>query len=117
MIKVTLNEYRFNINDETEKNEYNKLCEEIKRLGHTKFDCIEHSSKTKIKSGEYTIDPEGCLFNNQYNTEDGHRIFDWKEPIFPNRSIKSGYYLTGELEELKKAKENQYACGYCGARS
>jgi len=57
------------------------------------------------------------LFSNQYNTEEGYRIFDWKESIVPNRRFKIGYYLTGDIDALNEAKRSQFVCGYCGHRT
>jgi hypothetical protein len=59
------------------------------------------------------------LFDNQWNTsptatsENGLRVFDWSEAIYPNKRIKEGMWLD-QTEEMKEIRHNTYKCGFCG---
>lgn len=118
LIEIKLKKYKLDISNEEEHLKYLRLTKKAKALGHKLFDTYNHDRT----SGHYrklplvqNIETE-LLFDNQYNTKEGFRIFDWCETIYRNKNIKEGYYLTGNLEELKEAKTNQLKCGYCGKR-
>lgn len=102
---TTLHWYRFNTENESEKEKYLKMSETLKEKGLKVFG---HIDMNLGKSREFrkilenlnskTIELETeHLFNNQWNTEpvegstSGLRVFDWSETIFPNKKIKEGY--------------------------
>jgi len=126
-MKTTLHYYRFDISNESEAKEYKNLCVELKSKGLKVFDSIaeEHSTfyKELIKPLDNTVielETEH-LFNNQWNTaptitsEKGIRVFDWSEPIYPNKKIKEGMYLD-QTSEMARIRMNTYKCNYCGAQ-
>lgn len=60
------------------------------------------------------------VFSNQWNTADGHRVFDWYEAaVFDNgREMthrKWGHYLD-ITPEMVALRQDQLVCGYCGTR-
>ncbi len=118
MIKVKINKYYLNISDDKDAKEYEKIKETCKANGFELFDAYSHESQgnfTKMPS-EQVIE-ENYLFDNQYNTAEGYRIFNWYESYsHHDKDRKNGYYLTGDLEQLKQAKDRQLICGYCGKR-
>ncbi|AKU43516.1 hypothetical protein CPT_Sansa112 [Caulobacter phage Sansa] len=72
-----------------------------------------------------TLDPgEGNknLFDNQWNTTEGRRVFDWtlqsdSAPHAPElsapRNIRRGHYLE-QTPEMRELRRNTNVCGYCG---
>lgn len=124
---TTLHWYRFNTENESEKEKYLKMSETLKEKGLKVFG---HIDMNLGKSREFrkilenlnskTIELETeHLFNNQWNTEpvegstSGLRVFDWSETIFPNKKIKEGYWLD-QTPEMTEIRNNTYKCGYCG---
>lgn len=117
-MKVTITKYDLNISNESEHLEYLTLTKKIKSLGYKLFDTYNHDKSNKYYSDlplEQTIETD-TLFENQYNTVEGFRIFDWSETIYNNKNIKKGYYISKGVDKLKKAKANQLKCGFCGKR-
>lgn len=59
------------------------------------------------------------LFDNQWNTLDGRRVFDWAVEAHYNGEckvpIRCGYYLD-QTEEMREIRRNVVKCGYCGAQ-
>lgn len=58
------------------------------------------------------------LFDNQWNTVDGKRVFDWtleaEHPTMGSpRGVKRGHYLE-QTVEMREIRRNTYRCGYCG---
>ena len=124
-IKTVLHYYSFNLAIEGEKESYLNLCNTLKSNDLKVFDSIsmDHSSfysKQIAPLNGQTIDLETeHLFKNQWNTaptatsEKGLRVFDWAEPIYPNRAIKEGMYLE-QTKEMVEIRQNTYKCNYCG---
>lgn len=114
-INLKINKYRLDISKENEAKQYEDIKAICKELKYKLFDVI-NPTKHYLKDLplEGLVDTE-FLFENQYSLEN-HRIHDWYEAIYPNKSIKEGYYLTGDIEKLNEFKAAHYACGYCGAR-
>ena len=119
-INVTVKTYYLNLEKENQKKTYNELKEKLKSWGYKLFSCIspigydEIEKYRKAIKGKQEIETN-YLFNNQFNTVSGYRIFLWKEEIVPNKKIKKGHYIEYS-KELMNAIKNQYVCGYCGAR-
>jgi hypothetical protein len=120
MIKTQLVTYSFDLRKDEEKKPYKTLCRKLKRLGLVKFDCLATQSamRTTYVSEEVTLETN-FLFDNQWNeqdrspTEKGRRLFDWYEPIFPNKTLRKGYYLV-PTPEMQEVRDTTFKCGYCG---
>lgn len=124
-MKTKLHYYYLNIEHKEEAEVYQKLWEELGKKGLQCFDSFsirkEDFYKKYVKPLDNTtinLDTK-YLFNNQWNTEkvktceQGIRVFDWAENIFPNRKIKEGYYLD-QTEEMAEIRKNTLKCGFCG---
>jgi len=94
-------------------------------LGLKKFDSIAESHSRfyndlikPLNGQEIELETE-FLFINQWNTaktqtsEKGLRVFDWSEPIYPNKDIKEGMYLL-QTPEMIEVRKNTCKCGFCG---
>lgn len=117
-MKTKLHHYSFNISDPNQKEKYLALKEKLskeKNRGkrHQVFDFDNYLRKTR-DFDEVTIDTE-FLFEDQLNTEEGLRIHNWYQAVWPNKDIKSGYYID-ITPEIIAARKNQYKCGYTGKR-
>lgn len=61
---------------------------------------------------EFELDPTH-LFEDQFNTACGLRLFDQCRIKYPNKDLKVGYIVTN-LDELNAARSKVRKCGYCG---
>ncbi len=122
-IEVGIVTYRFDTSKPEDCEQYSDLKKQLRERGLELFDFIAGCSSSldkekRVKTGIYHVETDH-IFSNQYNTEEGFRVFDWSEKIYPNSSIKDGYYITNS-ENFKKLKElvhKTFACGYCGKQS
>lgn len=114
-MKTTLTHYRFDISSPTEKEAYKELTAKLKKTNGKCFRAFQNSSRERPPEGEVTLDISNIknIWENQWNTACGFRVFDWYEGIYPNRNIKSGYYL-GVTSEMKSLRSELLRCGYCG---
>lgn len=64
---------------------------------------------------EFELDPTH-LFENQFNTECGLRLFDQCRIDYPNKDLKVGYIVTN-LDDLNAVRSKVKKCGYCGHQS
>ncbi|MDP2160431.1 MAG: hypothetical protein Q8K02_08120 [Flavobacterium sp.] len=109
--------YRFNILKENEENAYISLRETLAKTRNL-FASISTGQSEKYRAYKrldntiVNLDSE-WITNNQWNTEEGFRVFDWSEPIYPNPNIKDGIYLDITPEMLALRNEN-WSCYYCG---
>lgn len=116
-IQTILHHYCFNIENEEEKKVYNHLKEELAKTRNL-FSSISNGQSETYKAYKRLdntiihLDAE-WITNNQWNTKEGFRVFDWSEPIYPNRHIKEGIYLDITREMLELRNEN-WKCNYCG---
>lgn len=55
------------------------------------------------------------LFDNQWNTADGRRVFDWHEEYAPLAKYVRGHW-TEITPEMAEARKLTHKCGYCGAQ-
>jgi hypothetical protein len=123
-LTTKLHSYWFDIGNPSEAAAYNELCEKLRNTPgrgswmHVWADTRERSHG----NGTLTVELEtSCLFGNQWNTSAdspepfrNHRVFDWYEGIYPNRSIRSGHYLDITAEMIA-VRAITLQCGYCGA--
>lgn len=98
--KVKLIHYRYDISNEDDAHEWDKLQE---KLGLTENiltkSSIPHRTLQRLKDiKEVTIFLDGEL-DNQWITDHG-RLYDWMECTVPNHSVKMGYYLEMNNEML-----------------
>ena len=122
-IKLQIKKYRLNIGNAEEKTEYNNLKNKLEKQGLKLFASIDMNGFKSRKfweglqeSHNYEIDTS-YIFDNQYNTKCGLRIFDWSEDIqIHNEDIKKGYYivLSDAFNRLKELTKTTLKCGYCG---
>lgn len=116
LIETHLTGYYLNLDYPIQREKYQAICQERESQDIPLFDCIVTRNEPAIVgSGENsTVYLEtDCIFDNQWNTQDGRRVFEWFEAIYPNRRIKAGHYLqiTPAMREIQK---NTFKCGYCG---
>lgn len=108
-IKTTKIAYKLWIDQIEDKVKYYKLVEKLKSQGLKVFDT--HSEKYTFKTENIELETSS-LFDNQWNsTED--RVFDWYEGIYPNKSLKAGYYLK-QNNDMHIVRATSYKCGFCG---
>ncbi len=130
-MKTIVHAYRFDVSEESEREAHNALCEKLRARGLRCFNVLASASSKEHRAHRAailsrdgkTIELETKhLFDNQWNTapipgysENGLRVFDWYESIFPNENIKEGYYLD-QTPEMREARRNTLKCGFCGAQ-
>lgn len=124
-IKTVLHYYYFDISNPEQAEQYKTLCQSLKAQGLKVFDSIaqNHSEfyekQIQPLNGQSVLLETEHLFNNQWNTaptegsKTGLRVFDWSEPIYPNKRIKEGMYLDQTPEMISIRKET-FKCNYCG---
>lgn len=56
------------------------------------------------------------LFDNQWNTVEGFRLFNKVEFVRPNKGISEGYYLR-QTPEMVAVLQGTAKCGYCGRQA
>lgn len=103
--------YHLNLDDPDEAARYKAIQQWRRAAGVKLFDCIDgHPAGGDDCDVELETD---FVFDNQWNTTDGRRVFDWYESIVPNKRIKIGHYLeiTSKMVILRA---NTCKCGYCG---
>lgn len=131
-IKTALHHYRFDCSKPAEKSAYTELRENVlKKIGFPVWTMDLQYGYTanpagwdfikKIRGAAGPVELEtNHVFNNQWNSapipgisENGFRLFNWSECVYPNVDIKEGYYLD-QLPEMVEVLRNTAACGYCG---
>lgn len=115
-MKATLHPYKFNLANKEENAAYHALSKALREKGLSLFRAWGGATPDRelASTVEETIDPSH-LFENQYNTDNYVRRFDWKEDAHPHlpKSLRVGYWsdLPVEFLELRRQTER---CGYCG---
>lgn len=113
MLTTQIHHYSFNVSKTGDARKYEELCAAL-RKDRDRFKVLVDPSKSRNAPPEGKVELEtDHLFDNQWNTVCGFRVFDWFECIFPNPDIKEGYWLeiTPEMREIRR---NTLKCGYCG---
>lgn len=118
-ITTTLHAYYFDISDLNEREQYEALVARLEAQGMkcTEFLALPSSSSycryvEHLDGKEVQLETRH-LFDNQWNTACGLRVFDWVQGIYPNKNIKSGHYLV-QTDEMRELRRNTHGCGYCG---
>lgn len=106
--------YYLDMDNRSERAQYQAICAEREEKGVKLFDCISRNTDATPRRAESISLETAYIFENQWNSEDGRRVFDWYESIVPNKKIKIGYYLQ-ITPEMVKIRKNTCKCGYCGA--
>lgn len=125
MIKLIVNKYNLDISKPDERIQYENICNIAQGLGYKKFHVLSDSAYVRELPLKHILQEE-ILFHDQYNTlgvsvdstekEEiigGYRVHDWYEEYRYASPYKTGYYLTGDIEELNKLKSKFYKCAYC----
>ena len=118
-MKTIIHYYEFDTKDGKQALEYNKLFNKLKAMGlkcleSIGVNCFEfYSKEIKPLDGQEIELETKQIFDNQWNTTKGLRVFDWSEPILDNRYYKIGMWLE-QTEEMDVIRRNAYQCGYCG---
>ncbi|MFM9972918.1 MAG: hypothetical protein ACKVQK_31465 [Burkholderiales bacterium] len=116
IIKTKIIGYYFRLDDKKDFQAWENLKAERKESGVELFDVIEMKNDSSGSGENRVIELETKhLFNNQWNTKDGLRVFDWIQSIVPNKRIKIGHYLIVN-DEMREIRQNAFSCGYCGAQ-
>jgi hypothetical protein len=113
-IKTKIHYYYLNTSDAAQAEEYKALCAMLSDGRHW-MNCW--ASREEYGKGPHNavedIELEtDFLFSNQWNSTTS-RVFDWYEPIYQNRHIKSGHWLE-ITDEMRAIRSNTLVCGYCG---
>lgn len=118
-LTTTLHVYHFDISTPEGRADYDALRGRLEARG---LECFEswggkgHYSPFKDKAGAIELETR-YLFDNQWNTACGLRVFDWAQDatgagLLP-RHIKRGHYLE-QTDAMRAARRDTVACGYCG---
>jgi len=113
-MKTTLHAYNFDINKSGEREAYDALCADMKTQGVKCF--ATHGGNSHYvpqHAGEIELETK-TVFDNQWNTVDRLRVFDWAEDAcLPAKWMKRGHYLT-ITNKMREIRRNTNSCGYCG---
>jgi len=122
-LKTTIHCYRFDISSPSDLAAWEGLRADLKktrRCFNVLADPKGLTDKPIRNLDGQTVELE-CkhLFEDQWNSaplpgfENGLRLHDWYEGIYPNAKIKTGYWL--ELTpEIQAIRRDVLKCGYCG---
>lgn len=127
-MKTIFRTYQFDLSVPADRTAYEALCEKLNASGnkcfaavyiHTKESAEYHSKLNKLDGQEIELQTN-FITDDQWNTppvqgitESGFRVFDWCDPIYPNRNIRHGHYLE-QTEEMATIRREMLKCGYCG---
>lgn len=118
-ITTIVHPYRFSVDKQIDAKAYAAMCDHLlteKGRPHW-MNCwaLEGKSRHVFEEGQTLELETAFVFENQWNTACGKRVFDWFEEYVHNESLKQGYWLE-QTAEMHWVRESQYACGWCGAR-
>ena len=123
-IKFTLNKYYYDISKPEQYHEYQTQV--VSRAENLSFKIFQSVSESHHSKGwlqdlptKVVVDTD-FLFNNQFNTvaengvSSGYRLHFWYEAMYPNKDIKEGYFVTGDIDEMYDLLSRTYVNGYTG---
>lgn len=115
-MEIRIVNYKYDISKSADYDAYHKMCKKLENNGFEIFSCL--ATTADYRSDDMpeiqNLHPKH-LWDNQFNTKEGFRVFDWYEPIFVNRSFKCGYYITVDTKvALDEFRKKFVKCGYCG---
>lgn len=127
LIKARIFTYSFDISNKVEHEQYLRELETAKRLSgwnvpdklhYISFCSISEMNKIKefldkLRSLVFIHIETEYLFNNQFNTKEGFRLWSWREYEYENKNIKRGYYIETPQKYLDLLN-NTFVCGFCG---
>ena len=127
-MQTTIHFYCFDTDYKEQKEAYEKLKTYLKSKNLKCFEtwgtgCGHYFIKNKLfensnqTSGLVELDTSS-LFNNQWNTTNHFRVFDWAQDYIPKSErncVKRGHYLdiTQDIIDIRK---NTFYCRYCGSK-
>lgn len=114
-IETVITYYYLDVSRPDEKAAHEELTVRLKAEGLHCFNVYHEGRITPAKQESVTLETK-CLFDSQWNTTDGKRVFDWYEGIVPNKDIKAGHYLR-QTDEMAAIRSQVHKCGYCGGYS
>lgn len=96
--------------------EYKELRKKLN--GRRRFRVWDLDGKSKVRPGFYNIEKRH-LFDNQSNTVEGARIFDFADySSHPDSErMRYGHYIEQGFDDLEAARAARVKCGYCGHQS
>jgi len=110
VIETKLHQYYFDISKPDQRKEYQDVCAELEAKGLKVFESIDTTNSTYWEFLPDTILIDSSyVWENQWNSSAG-RVFDWKEPIYPNKYIKRGYWLELNEAHAKAREPKQFKC-------
>jgi hypothetical protein len=76
---------------------------------------VWHDGKGGPPEGVHHVETQH-LFDNQSNTKEGFRVFDWYDGLSPNCSFRTGHYIADDagFAALQELRRNTNRCAYCG---
>lgn len=84
------------------------------RIMNSFCDQTMSAMRAELETGPVELET-GFLFENQWNSSNGLRLFDWFLEAVPGKpNIKRGHYLDITPEMIRIRRET-YSCNYCGA--
>lgn len=94
-IEATIKFYLFNLEKEEEKEQYDRLANELKDKRYKKFSTLTtfnavEAMKKHDNNSIKLYNPN--QFPGQYVSSIG-RVHNWQEFIYPNNRVKEGYYI------------------------
>ena len=127
-MKTIFRTYKFDLSVPADHAAYEALCEKLNASGNKRFAAMYsytkegaeyHSKLDKLDGQEIELQTD-FITDDQWNTppvqgitESGFRVFDWCDPLYPNRNTRNGYYLE-QTEEMATIRREMLKCGYCG---
>ena len=115
-MKTTLIHYSINTDTREGLDEWSRLRDRMTARGVKLFDVYDTGTFKPMPEDpaeSVTLETD-FVTNNQWNTTDGRRVFDFYQGIVPNKKIKRGHYLD-VTNEMRALRDNTHKCGYCGA--
>ena len=125
-ISTVLHHYRFDTCKPEENAAYNALVAStlsqigfpvwtMRFHGNYTYDKTSHEFMEKVKANAGACELEtDHLFDNQWNGAE-LRLFNWAECVYPNESIREGYWLE-QTDAMRAVLRETLKCGYCGAQ-
>lgn len=112
-MKTKLHTYRFDLKDPVQAAQYKAFRAERKAAGARLHRSHGSGSFCDQKDREVELETEH-LFDNQWNTVDRQRVFDWAEDYqMHTPNIRRGHWLE-ITDEMRQARAARHACGWCG---
>jgi hypothetical protein len=114
-LQTTVHCYRYDVSKPEEKEAWQKLRAQLVKSHGKCFEALGDYYQPQWDGKTVELETTH-LFNNQWNSSDGRRLFDWaKESEIPGqcaRGIKCGYWLE-ITQEMRDVRSSTHICGWC----